>query len=1715
MTTTVFLALDTFFHNWESDNRQAWLGIQPYINGSPQDVADWVNSGDNILTGSDSIFKIAGPDDITSQAIPVPLPGQLTVSVQLFNEKKELLKEVTIKRGSHCLVSNAERFRQLNQFSTLRNLSSTIAGNSKDKMAYPVLFTSTLKQSLQPQNSADAPAPISVEQLAENLQLKFELGQRQKFDEECLIEVGDYFDASHEHDQDFAQVTNTHYLLGQLLNLGNDLKVLSKVSFFKILIDQKELSMPDDGGATARIFSSISDEYKWDDFEQKLKWMDLSQRINAKAQGDTFTVKKLGGLNSYLWRLSSKDVTTSNSEMAGNNVRWNAFERLDIREKSDVAESLLTHPRYQRINFTPALVLDVELVRFRKTPEVLPASAELPPAQQDDQNEQYQISSMLVAMQPTAAEKTRFDNLLMHHRNLLTNAMLMVQDAQLTDDNGQNITANYQITPELHGVYDFPWEANSQCLWFFKTGVGEATQDFPDNVSFDFNKHVYQKVQLVIPLNHTLELNRLGMVEMPPNSGNLVANRYDPFGPRWEFWRTPDNQATHRGYGPDFNALLCPQLDDDPIDLDQLIVTAFHNDKYDYELAQSARRLETVVQVHFENIRETDPHDLTSFDFQQTVIEDKTNHNQLNLFEWRSDYTLTEDGLDSDKHIEHRNNGSALPCIKLAEENTRDPLKKNLYYCFMGVMKDSTSAPTAASDNYMLNQVENQLGRDNFSTREFYVDVYNNLGTGRAVSVNLEHTYGSTILDTDIDDIPNPIDEPILLASDVAFSLNAQGQQPQKLNLFEVSLTKESGIEMLTLHFNQELLDEQWIQQRTGNTEAEQRQEANARALAHVQAWQAFAELHFAKNITVMAECYDFDIHQYSANNTAPALQQGLVHQLIPLEELSEKLRKLVKQAFVSFKDLPKSISVPTEGQWGEDFHAVRIRLDVTRQQHVVPDLDENWEVHRRLARMETDNVEDLYTFEGVKTQRIDLDVVDAQVNNFLTRLKSRGGYITPRDLTANKHRNEQFFALLGEGTRFDHVAASSNSWIVPTDLKRDNEEDKIEVAYCPVGITPIAADPRLKRDTTPVVKHYFTALQAVVDCEPYEWFSGDAANLKRHIDRLVEKDVVPRYRKLIKQAERKFKAIPDPSVDETRLQAPVRQLADKLNRDHDPVKAALTEKVTTLLSQQPGLFGTLKGLSVTNVTGTQSRNGYKIRPDFFNLHHQKTVNAQLQTSSQLGAAQLLHASRSNFTYWEQLDDSQFDNKFTLTAVRGETAERLFEQQPAGTDNSDYHVNVQDGKVFIPDNAPKHIGEAEVRLTSRRPVQNPVLGAVKQTSVAAHVREGLDVNSPLNLPDMLSAKLVKATQASSKTMNAQISHQAAFSGNLDKVTVTAAFRIKGDEEIASAGVSDKFANDAFFVLVTDEPQHEQMPAFDPMVHSHLTDIADLPTNPRPLALQTGLADKVLGDATMRACTNILGRESSLRSLPARKHIHKAFCIRQNEAQQKLEVVDKSRQLANPARFDCNVWLFQNADQDTVVWLEVELPIWEKRYISLVQTRNQAGVGDTQQQIFAPEFATISQTVGGPTDRMTNYEQLRNEFNDENSGYPPVVVDGSSKTPLAFLRAVLGNRMDGLDEDFAGRKNHLNITIKEDSSSAFPTHQGANQKLKVYNGSFARFTHRVAADEQGKSENWSERQLNWFGSVRNAGQWRIDFEWRDPETNDEILRIEDFPVTFNP
>lgn len=1702
MTTKVYIALDLFFHHWNSDDKAAWLGVQPYMQGTPEQVANWLKL--DASSGANTEFILLDPMHAamldTEKLVPLPLPCDLSLSVKLYNSADQLIDTISIERKNHCKLENPARLRELNQFANNDDVVSSAE-------AYPKLFVDTLKNSL-----SDAEKSMTAMQIVDALKQKLELGQRQKYDASCFSLIGDAFDARRDEDDSGIQVTNTHYLLGQLVKLGTDVNQLKQVSYFELYLDEKMLINSDDSATTAKIFSSITPTFEPTSFEQKMLWSDsFSRRINALPQGDSLKVQQISLLpneeqpepvSPYLWRLGRKSQAHTHQENAqaqvSDVIRWAQLERLDIREKTEVEKPLLIDNQFAQIELTPVVTFDVKLARYRKTPQV---------------NDTQVLTSMLTSVQPVASEAQRFMTMLHQFAELFESAEIYVVNAtgKIKGEKDKTRQFTYKLTPDSMRAMSFPWQPESELLAFFNTDKMLATSHFPDDVEYDFSEFIYQDAVLVIKLRENITLQRLGV---DPDEPSFIA-RDSIFGPRWEYW----HQSKAGTMIPDFDGLICQQLDGQNIDMDQLIVSAFHHDKKDYELAQSARRLEGIAKVEFNGIVETDPDDPDSYSFEQTVIEDKTNHNQLNLVESRVDFQRVEkeEAITRRHRKEHRNDSSAIGAFKSVLIETDNPLVHDIHHAYRVVMTDKTSAPhqelvaESADQEQLEQQLMGQLNRKHPSPRDFYTDVYENIGDTRNLQLDLEHTYGSSILPTEVKSIPNPIDEPILLGSEVAYVSDGT-----RIQLWQVSLGVNSeGHEVVKLHLDKRLLDPEWAKP-TSDAEGKASADNSARQLAHIQAWQSVAEMYYGESVKLVAECYSFNIHQVTIEEKDNAVQSGLENESIELTQARAKIQQLIEMVFIDQENAPDSLEIITGHNWQQDCHAVRFRLDVIRKDSMLPELTADyWEVHQRKLTIPEQGLEDLFTLNGPATEQLKSAEISRQIKQYLNALKRRGGYLQPKNFDTQASRNEQFFALLGNGESPAHVIPSNNAWLIPTKLKK--EQGNMQAAYCPVGITPVVDDPHLKNKTSPLIRRYFDALQSLIEFEAVGWYRQDAAKLAKQIEQLHRLVNSGGYRHIIEKAKSKFKPVPDFKAEPEKLVASIRTLSRDSQTLGNSLQSTLDERINKMLTNQPMLFSSLKSLALIELKGESER---QLRKDYFDLYMcRKIKESEPAVDKLIGPEKLLTKNAEQLIYLEQLDDGLFDNGFAFEQFNGETAERLFEQEPAGTTKPELQVSLVNGKIDIPVGQPVPVSEASIRLPSRRGVNKPVPGATKLTSIGEHPG-----NQYLSLPALLKAEIKPVVEADDEKENHNnVVYQdrlaASYQNKSDTIIVSAIFQVNGDEESDQIShqtkpeiVTDKFDNDAFYVLVSDKAlvSAKQEPE---KMDSEFERLVNQLESKTPLSLQSDLMETVLHTKNVDKIAGILAEKSTEHTMPALNLRQKAFRIVTDKFPGKLGLEDLSQEISGDrnraqalqAVYPSSIWLFKNDNHDTFVWVEVELPVWQSKYISLVQTRNQAGLGDPQQEIYAPEFATISQPVGDAFERVSQYHRYRNETQHQ-------LLQNKKMSVIEFSQKVLAGKIDSIDMKFAGAANILYITIKEDSSGVFPSNLGQHT---VFNGSVATFSREIfPLDSQpleSDREYWNEEEKYWFPENAGAGRWRIDFEWRNPSTNDEVLRLEDIPV----
>jgi hypothetical protein len=1654
MSNKVYIALDLFFHKWNSNERGLWLAIQPYIEGSPEEVVKWIKT--DVHDASITQFELLNPVQSSlldkDKLVPLPLPSKINVQLKLSDKQGHEILNLELNRKEHCTLINPDKLKTLNYFSGDQS--------PETNSPYAKIFAQTLKDSIsEGENKLE---PID---LVDTLKQKLELGQRIHYDDTCFLHLGDAFDACRKEDANGIKATNIHYLLGQIFHLGSDISTLKRVHNIALILNGTELNNTDIG-ATAHIFASIKPLFAPDNFNQTLTWSkDFSYRINALPQGEVFKASKIEATQTFLWRMGQKDQTKAGTSNA---IRWNKLERIDIREKADIprADSLLIDPdpSIQTLRFKPMVTFDVSISKYRNSPQS--SSSE-------------KIKSMVAAIRPEPSQVNRFNQLVSEYPELLSSAKLFVSDLEvkLSDGTDNKKAINYELTPELIKSFKFPWSQPSDVLAFFNSSQEEATKSIPSDVAFNLEHYIFQSALLVIelPVDEQLDftLNRLGV----DTAATDLIDRNSVFGPRWEYWHEQDGGLNL----PNFDALMFSSLNDKDVDLDQLIVIAFQEDRSEYELAQSARRLEGAVRVEFKNVRETDSTDLNSYDFEQTIIEDKTNHNQINVTEKRVNYHGAGKTLQRTDHNDHRNKGSAIGAFKTKEIKTDNPLVHHVHYGFRMVFTDKTSMPLDLNESEIAEQLSDQMGNESPSVRDFYVGVYENVGDGRDLTLDLEHTYGSCILETSEDNVPNPIDEPILLGTDVAHTIDSDSVK----RLWEVSLGVNSqGKEVATLHFDTELLLGSWAEQ------------SDARKLAHIQSWQSVAEMHYGQSVQLIAECYSFNVQKLELNNDINSLGSGLEVTYIELPAATILIQQLMEQVFADASTADNSIQIETGLHLAQDYNAVRFRLDVNRSTHMVPDPSSpRWEVHKRLAKIpaETDGgIESLFTMNGPLTRKLESKEIQQQIDTYLASIQKKGGYLHPQQNDVQNDRQTQFFAVLGNGRSLSHVSPSNNAWLIPDTIKQ--EQGTINATYCPVGIAPIFNHPHLQNKTSPLMRRYFEAVQTLIDFESIHWFKKSAVELKELVEELLAYLTSDAFNNLLISAVSKFEAVPNSNASADELIDSIRQLSKNSKTNGHPLNKAMYAKVTQLLTLQPALFSTLKSLALVQISSSTLPN---IRNDFYDVFIGKKIReSEPSVDKTLPPSKMILKDDSKIIYLEQLDDSLYDNGFSFTQFNGQTAERIFEQKSTGTMDERFQIKLENGEIDIPEKSSKAIAKASIKLASRRPVQDPSVATFKQTSIAS-----VPGSQYLSLPALLGGQIQPSLGESN---NNDVLFQDVI-GELidnkhDQIVVSSIFHIKGDEEASDSNLTkltDKFDNDAFFVLVSEESQVPKN-----QTHSALTAdfvaLIDRLESKTPLSLQDGLMDNVFGSGNITTVSQIIGKQSPDRFLPNEAIRQKAFRVVRGINSTKLGLEDRSSDLAQDAQYPCKTWLFKNDQNDCFLWVETELPIWKDQYISLVQVRNQAGFGDEQQRVFAPVFTSISNPIGNSLERVAKFVTLRGETER-------VEVNNELMTVMSFTQRILNGRIDGLDSSFAGARTILNITIKEDSSSVYPSNVGQQE---VFKGTFAIYTFSFYP-----SDNYWEglEKHQWFPKVSTLGRWRVDVEWRSSSTNDEILRIEDIPI----
>lgn len=1716
--TTLHIAADFFFDRWDDPaRRQLWLSLQPYYDlsqGGVDGLRKWIAQPEG--TRVELIHLAAGLDP--RQLVPVPLPpihASLTAALHESDEvdRDPPLHSVRLDRSNQYRVTDSLRLFALNHRA---DGTQTAKIDDIGRDVYQVLFWTQLQD-------AAARDALGGDELCDWLRHTFEVGQRVYFDDRCMVAVDPLFDASLPFDERFDQApgellsaSNRHCLLGLMLPLGNAIEMLSRVHAVTVAIGgagRLELTGAFSGGRLPKMFATIPDlstqvptAQDWD--------RRIEKRVHAIPIAETYAPHRISVDGSWLWR---QHRGRDNAE-AMPTTRWEAFERLVIRYGLKGEENAIPAEvaAIERFSVRPEVSLDVQLEIYRRFPLRIPGE---PGENAADGSASGLAKRVIVAVRPASHEMARFRALMAHdaHRMLFRHVggeqapddteLFLYRDAFAAPDEGGKPLGR-RLSPAWVAPFAFPWLADGQHELLACFDV-EQDADYPDE---DALRRVLVGPGLLrLRLPTLLSLEQRGFEAGRP--GQIA--RGDPFGPRWDYWHIDDPQrAQHRSL-PDFDALSFEDLPAAAVErIAQLIVSGVESDRRAFEWSQSARRIEGVFRLESDVIDVDDTSPVDAFTATQAYSEDRLNFNTINVVESRSGRWASQPEV-----TRFLNHSSELPSIHWSEQDlvATDPTEPNkrVTYVFQLSFTDRTSVPLRSAGAHVWQQVRWQIGADPgtgpVDTRSFYSAVYGFAGEQRDLALHLQHTYGSCIALAPIRNVPDLLDEPIAIGADVSYRPPGDRQPPRKLWRIELGRSAAPSATTATLVLDHELLATAWVDAAVGA-------ERDARNNAHNAAWQSVAEMahggdDHGRSLRLVAELFRFDVYE-AMQQARPSIAGGLIARV---EDCGEAATARIVEAMKQWLergqgetrfpfDLPSS--------WLHDFHAIRFRFEQRRAAGMAPTpfADAHscpYTLHQRPQRLQAgQDPAQLFGADGLDMLDVGDEVLKAQLKRWVDSLNHAGGYISPTvqegDVARYTHLRQTLGTInerVGGVLRLPAaIQEADDAWIAPAETV--DEGGDLSLSYCPIGFEPLAWDPFLREQTSPMIRRYFSGLQTVVELRAHAFAGMSSQKLLQLLESWgdVRRNCAfaAAYAHLARTAAEKLHAIPDPDAAE--LHPLLRDVAARINQRHTGLGHRLHEWFQQSFRLAPGGFDELKGFGLLELGG--ERFARPLRADFHALTLHKRVRASeaAPETSVHGLASPGFAERDirRLAFVDPLPDTTYDNAFKIDAVRAESVERVLEQHQPDADGKlpgriviDLHAD----EVYVPEQEPVTLKDgAVVCLASRRPVSAPSLGFI--------AAEALPVESDraYALAEFLKGRLQPVVADEPAVVRIDLAHVGISAPQrLDETIVAGLFAIFGDEETAEPGV-EAFANDLFHVQqaadVADGAAHKAADdAPEPVVVAAFEALA-AQRQPEQIAA----VDALLSTETLRYVGSAVGRERTFVPAPGPHDSAVSFRLVMVDERPRVQL----QHVAKGVRGRVSLFLQHGDENDDrslarpryFVLIELVASIWNRQTLSLVQTRNQPSpASQNQRHFFAPRFTTVSDRIGDTIARRPVLRSFATE-----TRYRP--IDSAKKSAYDFCAQLLKGEML-IDQHFGGRHHRLMVTIKEDSSVRLPAADGNDRW--VSNGTFAVRMIEIVP----MTETW-QAPIAWFPDAL-ALRYRVDFEWRDVTNNDSLLRIEDVPV----
>lgn len=809
--------------------------------------------------------------------------------------------------------------------------------------------------------------------------------------------------------------------------------------------------------------------------------------------------------------------------------------------------------------------------------------------------------------------------------------------------------------------------------------------------------------------------------------------------------------------------------------------------------------------------------------------------------------------------------------------------------------------------------------------RPFLKELYERIGSNRTLSFDLEHRYGTTVDLNLRASLSTHADWPPFLPSDAQLKMPSG----ESLSFLHISLADPTTAE---IHVDQTILDFSEVG-------------SSPRWALNLAAWRSVAEMSQAQNIFLVGEFLRFDFNEGLNTPDPRGAIRGALRQATGITttrwEITDPLRNLASDWLAN---PPTSaldpIAVPlTDISSVDDLcTCCRFSLEIVRRNGIAPPARRDWEPVRYDRSITS--AANQFDEKGLKT----LPATDAveRLQTYIKNLKSRAGELPP-------NREE-----LDDAEVFRRVTGLGEGWIVPDGIIVA-DPGEVYASVVPMSFRPVARDPALGPKTGLVLVRLFEALQEVLDVSPISWAAWNLLAWRSFFDTLQANG--SKIAALLGAPVSLIYPLPDPSGLPSDA-AGVAASIDKLIADNDPLAVATRNWLQGALLARPALFADAKGLLINHLRSNVSD---ALPADLYQLHSKKNVASSLVLFDEDRITFNEAANvQEGISFVEDIDNTRYGNSFTFESYTLPTFESVIEQlqdaeTPAKKTYTTARKTVPLEALVTPTGIHTDAEHKNIWLTSRAPIQDPVF--VKNRVMDEDEREPVEAaaGALYSLDSILDLKPALATAG--MTSGARLCARSApwsQSLHLDDYAALVLYSVTGSEEQTSA--ADAFKEDEFFVfaeaadgLSRREPATPKTGMSDTFVldffdtihgAGDLKSISDLASAIGTRVLDVALSILKPADAVLTP--DLAGQEPLLIDAPS------------------ITVPS-----ASPVR---GAYLFQIEDAARqpglgyFLLLAVELPIWQRYSVSVVQTRNRREFEPGSR--FSPLFGQASEKVSG-------------------------------------------------------------------------------------------------------------------------------------------------------